>query len=59
MPRTEEEITRALMIEIAGRLRDEGVTLYQATRILGYILVGLAEALPETLQQERDGAEAK
>ena len=59
MANTEERITRTLVTEIAMRLGDERVTLYEATRILGYTLVALAETLPGVLPREADGAEAK
>ena len=59
MPKTEEQITRGLMRLAAEEFATEGVTLYEAVRILGYTLVALAEVLPDILPLEHDGAEAK
>ena len=59
MSKTEEQITRGLMKLVAEEFATEGVTLYEAVRILGYTLVALAEVLPEKLPLEHDGTEAK
>lgn len=43
---SEEELTGEIMTHIARRMHDEGKNIYDAARILGYVLVGMAEALP-------------
>ncbi len=44
---TEEQLTSEILIYVARRMHEEKKGVYEASRILGYVLVGMAEALPD------------
>lgn len=43
--RLEDQLVSELATHVATRLRAEGIGLYTAMRIMGYVTVALAEAL--------------
>jgi hypothetical protein len=47
MATEEQEIVRQILVSLVERFRVENVGFYEAMRIMGYVMVALAEAIDE------------